>query len=98
MNQRYTIEFTNQFKRKVKLCKKRGYDTGLLRQVITLLATEGALPKEYYPHKLSGDRDNQWECHIKGNWLLTWKQDEDVLTLLFLDTGTHADIFGKTKR
>ena len=34
------------------------------------------------------------ECHIEPNWLMTWQQDDYELTLLFLQTGTHVDIFG----
>jgi mRNA interferase YafQ len=34
-----------------------------------------------------------WECHIKPNWLLLWKQDNTKFTLLFLNTGTHSDLF-----
>ncbi|MBR3522420.1 MAG: type II toxin-antitoxin system YafQ family toxin [Prevotella sp.] len=33
------------------------------------------------------------ECHIQPNWLMTWEQNDQQLTLLFLRTGTHADIF-----
>ena len=51
------------------------------------------LPKEYKPHKLSGNRLGQWECHIKPDWLLVWEQNDNKLTLLMLNTGTHSDIF-----
>ncbi|MBQ8806685.1 MAG: type II toxin-antitoxin system mRNA interferase toxin, RelE/StbE family, partial [Bacteroidaceae bacterium] len=34
-----------------------------------------------------------WECHIKPDWLLLWRQDNDKLVLLLLTTGTHSDIF-----
>jgi mRNA interferase YafQ len=34
-----------------------------------------------------------WECHIEPDWLLVWEQNDTRLTLLMLDTGTHADIF-----
>ncbi|MST85609.1 hypothetical protein [Hallella mizrahii] len=29
---------------------------------------------------------------------MTWKQNNQELTLLLLTTGTHSDIFGKKKR
>ena len=50
--------------------------------------------EEYRPHQLKGDHKGQWECHIQPNWLMTWEQNDKQLTLLFLETGTHADIFG----
>ena len=34
-----------------------------------------------------------WECHIQGDWLLIWSQDDTELILLFTDTGTHSDLF-----
>ena len=53
----------------------------------------GSLPAKYHPHKLSGDMDGIWECHIQPDWLMTWEQNDTQLTLLFLRTGTHADLF-----
>lgn len=52
------------------------------------------LPEQYHPHKLKGFRNhNTWECHIEADWLLVWEQNDRQLTLLMLDTGTHADLF-----
>ena len=39
-----------------------------------------------------------WEAHIESDWLLIWEQNDTELTLLMLTTGTHSDLFGKTKR
>jgi mRNA interferase YafQ len=75
-NVMYSIKATNQFKKDVKRCKKRGYDLSLLELVIDLLQKTGTVPKRYRPHKLSGDYDNCWECHIKTDWLLVWKQND----------------------
>ena len=58
------------------------------------ISEKGTLPPEYLPHQLKGEHKGQWECHIKPNWLMTWEQNDKKLTLLFLETGTHADIFG----
>ena len=51
------------------------------------------LPPKYRPHKLSGNYSNCWECHIKEDWLLVWLQNDNELTLLFINTGTHSDLF-----
>ncbi|MBR7043435.1 MAG: type II toxin-antitoxin system YafQ family toxin [Prevotella sp.] len=82
----------------MKLCQRRGYDMELLRTAIRILSTEGRLPDRYLPHILHGNRKGQWECHIQPDWLLVWKQEKLELTLVMLNTGTHADLFGKTKR
>ena len=65
----------------------------LIYEAIRLLEEEGTLPFRYHPHKLSGDMRGIWECHIQSDWLMTWEQDDDKLVLLFLQTGTHSDIF-----
>lgn len=69
-----------------------------LRKVLDLLIDNGSLPSEYRPHKLSGNLDNQWECHIASDWIMTWQQNEQELILLLLATGTHSDLFGKNKK
>ena len=89
----YTIKTTKQFDKEVKLCKKRGYDISKLEEAIYLLSKNGKLPPKYKAHKLSGNYNNCWECHIKGDWLLIWLQNDDELVLLFLNTGTHSDLF-----
>ena len=89
----YSLTTTNRFNKSLKLCKKRGYDLSLLQIVIDLLLVDGKLPNQYKPHKLSGDYKDCWECHIKPDWLLVWKQNDTELILLLLDTGTHSDLF-----
>jgi mRNA interferase YafQ len=47
----------------------------------------------YRPHRLSGNWNRFWECHIEPDWLLIW--DEDETALILVRTGTHADLFGQ---
>ncbi len=77
----------------MKLCKKRNYNLNLLKGLIDLLQINGTLPERYKSHKLSGNYADCWECHIKSDWLLVWKQNDGELTLLFTNTGTHSDLF-----
>ena len=90
---KYSINYTKKFKKNLRLCQKRGYDMNLFEQVSNLLETTGSLPSQYHPHKLSGKYAGLWECHIQGDWLLIWSQDDTELILLFTDTGTHSDLF-----
>lgn len=90
----YSVVYTNAFHKRYKLLVKRGYDMSKLRQAIEILANDGALPQSYRPHKLIGKRIGEWECHIEPDWLLVWEQHDEELVLIFLDTGTHSDIFG----
>ena len=89
----YTIDYTNRFKKDVKRCVKRGLDLNKIFEIVKLLETSGKLPAKYKPHKLVGNKEGQWECHIQSDWLMVWEQNDEELTLLFLHTGTHSDLF-----
>lgn len=90
---KYNIVYTSKFKRSLRLCQKRGFDTNLIFNVIKSLEENGKVDMKYRPHKLTGNYENCWECHIKPGWLLIWEQDDTVLRLLLVDTGTHSDLF-----
>ena len=89
----YSIEYTKRFEKDVKRCVKRGLNISKLQAAANLLAKTGTLPVQYRPHKLTGEYVGCWECHIEPDWLLVWEQDDYKLTLLFVHTGTHSDIF-----
>ena len=89
----YKIQTTNRFEKDVSLYKKRGLNIADLKETMSILAQTGKLPDKYKPHKLSGKYTGCWECHIQPDWLLVWQQNDTVLTLLFLNTGTHSDLF-----
>ena len=90
---KYTIHYSGRFKKSYKLCKRRGLNIANFETVVSLLAETGTLPAKYRPHILSGKYAGIWECHIEPNWLLLWKQNDTVLTLLLLYTGNHSDVF-----
>lgn len=89
----YHVEYTHRFKKDLKRCASRGLNLKKLYNVIQLLQMEGELPSVYKPHKLKGNREGQWECHIQPDWLLVWEQNDEKFTLLFVQTGTHSDLF-----
>ncbi len=89
----YKILTSNKFDKSFKKCVKRGLDIAKFGKVVSFLREEGSLPSLYRPHKLSGTYEGYWECHIHTDWLLIWEQNDNELTLLFIDTGTHSDLF-----
>jgi len=91
-NSIFDIEYTTQFKKDVKLCYKRNLDLQQLENVIKLLAETGALPAKYKPHPFPNR--GVMECHIQPDWLLIWKQHDDTMFLMLLESGTHSDLFG----
>lgn len=90
----YGVTYTNRFKKALKKCSKRGLNLKTFEKVIDILRTTGAVPLEYRPHKLNAKFNFAWECHIEPDWLFVWEQNDNELTLIFIDTGTHSDIFG----
>ena len=89
----YTVRISNQFEKDFRRCIKRGLNMKLITDAMDLLAATGTLPMKYRPHKLVGQKQETWECHIEPDWLMTWQQNDTELTLLFLQTGTHSDLF-----
>ncbi|MBR5440495.1 MAG: type II toxin-antitoxin system YafQ family toxin [Prevotella sp.] len=90
---KYKVVTPKRFKKDLVRCQKRGLNMQLIHDAILLLQETGSLPMKYRPHKLRGDMRGIWECHIQPDWLMTWEQNDNQLTLLFLQTGTHSDLF-----
>ena len=89
----YKISYTVKFKKQRRLLKSRGYDIALLDEVVRLLATGAALPAKYCDHALQGKWKGYRDCHIFPDWILIYKIDKGILTLLLSATGSHADLF-----
>ena len=81
----------NQFNKAFLRMKKRGKDQKKLWAVVDMLLKEDALPLKYRNHKLSGDWESFWECHIEPDWLLIYQITDTHI--LLATTGTHSDLF-----
>ena len=49
---KYSIDFTNKFKKSLRKGVKRGLDPTLIEKAVEKLAKEGKLPPSYKSHKL----------------------------------------------
>ena len=87
------IVFSNQFKKDIKLAKKRGLNLDLLNNVVNKLAKGDKLPAKNKDHNLSHEFKGFKECHIEPDWLLIYKIEDKNLILLLFRTGTHSDLF-----
>ena len=90
---KYKVVPTKRFARDVKSAQKRGYNMGLLDDVIKKLADGKTLPKKNKDHALKGRFKHLRECHVAPDWLLVYELDEGDLYLYLMRTGTHSDIF-----
>lgn len=80
-----------RFEKDILRQKGRNKDIAKLDTAASFLIRAGKLPSSFYPHKLSGEYEGLWECHIEHDWLLIYEiNDEEVI---FVRTGTHADLF-----
>ena len=87
------IRYSSRFKKDYKSIVKRGYDTKLFEEVLSILVQEKTLPQKYLDHPLTGNYSGHRECHITPDWLLIYKIEKDILILSLTRTGTHSDLF-----
>jgi len=87
------IAYTNQYLKDLELMKRRKLPKSELDEVVKLLLEQKPLPPKHKDHALKGDFSGYRECHIRPNWLLIYKIDEKVLTLVLIRTGTYSDLF-----
>ena len=94
---KYTIDFTNSFKKQYKKIKKQGKDINKLIIIIETLASGKKLDSKYSDHSLLKDKTykNYRECHIEPDWLLIYKIKKDRLVLVLFATGSHSELFKK---
>ena len=85
------LRTTKQFERDLKLARRRRKKLDRLWAIVDLLVRVEPLPARCRRHRLSGEWNRLWECHIEPDWLLIWGEAEQTLTLV--RTGTHADLF-----
>ena len=86
---------TNQFRKDYKQAIKRGMKIKLLDDIIRKLARGEELPEKNHDHALTGNWIGHRECHVQPDWLLVYRNEDDILVLTLSRTGTHADLFGK---
>lgn len=93
MKTKYAILYEKSFRKQYKRLQKRGLDMSLLDGVILKLANGETLPTKYKDHTLQGDKRGYRDCHIQNDWVLIYKIEKEILTLILAETGTHSDIF-----
>lgn len=92
----FQIQYTGQFKKDLKLIKKRSVNEfESLRKMVSLLENGGHLlvSSKHKPHILSGNYSKHWECHVMPDLLLIWLQKDVEETIILVRAGTHSDLF-----
>ena len=90
---KYEVQFTNQFKKDLKLAKKQHKNLDKLFEIINILADGGTLDIKYRDLALTGNYKGARECHIEPDWLLVYEIYGDVLVLMIYRIGAHSELF-----
>lgn len=61
--------------------------------VMSRIVAGEKLPAELRPHKLSGEYEGCWECHVRPDLLLIWIPDSRAKVVTFVRLGSHSDLF-----
>jgi mRNA interferase YafQ len=92
----FSISYTNRFLKDLELIKKRSQkDFDLLNIFVNQLALNGVkdVPKKNFAHKLKGEYNDCWECHVKPDLLLLWIEITPEKEIRLIRTGSHSDLF-----
>ena len=93
---KYDVQFTNQFKKDLKLAKKQHKNLDKLFEVVETLANGSTLEAKYRDHNLTGNYKGTRECHIEPDWLLVYEIYNDILVLILTRLGTHSKLSANT--
>lgn len=86
------LRYTRQFKKDLKRYLNQPKKLEELRIVLDMLRNEIPLPEKYRQHPLKGEYSGCLECHIEGDFLLIWF-DEETNTLALFRLGSHSELF-----
>ena len=85
------VRFTGAFKKDFRRVERRGYSLRRFDNYLALLRSGQPLPASARPHRLKGQWQDFFECHIAPDWLLIYRETAEEI--LLARTGTHADLF-----
>lgn len=86
------VEYTTQFKRDLKLAKKRKKNMTELQQIMKKIGREETLNPRFKDHPLTSNWKNHRELHVEPDWLLIYKLIPEENVVIFVRTGTHSDL------
>jgi mRNA interferase YafQ len=82
---------TNAYRRDIRKLVRQGKNLEELYTVLEMLVIEQPLPIKYRDHVLIGNWRGRRECHIRPDWLLIYKIEEQ--TLYLERSGSHSELF-----
>lgn len=89
------LKYSSRFKKDLKAYKHDKSVLNGLEEILDLLSQGKNLPAKNKNHRLSGEFNDCFECHVKPDVILMYKQHENILYVLLLRIGSHSRIFGE---
>ena len=86
------LQPTTQYKKDYKKYRNNPKKVEALKEVLIMLMNEQPIPEAYRPHMLHGEYKGCVECHIEGDFLLIWI-DEETETIELVRLGSHSELF-----
>jgi len=93
------IKIEKSFKKDIEKAKRSGKyskeDFETLKQIIEKLQCLELIEEKYKRHPLKGDMKGYEALHIKPDWVLVFKIDNEYLNLVMI--GKHTQVYKKYK-
>lgn len=87
------LRFSTQYKKDAKRFRNQPQKMEKVAEILRKLRDEEPIPEINHPHMLAGNYAGCMECHIEGDFLLIWI-DENEKTVGVLRLGSHSELFG----
>ena len=88
------LQPSTQYRKDLKRYKRQPQKLAALKVILEMLQNDQSIPTEYFPHILHGIYNGCMECHIQGDFLLIWI-DENRGIIELVRFGSHAMLFGR---
>ena len=90
----YQLKYSSRFKKSYKrIAGNIRFKKVVYIEIVECLLNKEVLGQKYKNHKLKGDLEGVWKCHLAPDILLTYTYFENELVLLLVNIGTHSDLF-----
>jgi len=92
----FTLKIGTQAKKDFKRLKKTSLNDFISSQEFVLnLLNNGYcdINQKHKPHKLIGNYIDCYECHIKSDLLLIWKENKEKNIIHIIRIGSHSNLF-----
>lgn len=85
------IKVGKKFKKDYLKAQKQGKNLKKFKLIIDNLCKETKLDKKYRLHKLTGNYEANFECHLEPYWLLIFQISDEYIELIRM--GSHSELF-----